>query len=129
MRFSAKGPEKSQYRLFNIPKEVSGNDVGSIKHALDRRIKKSKINPLPSIILIDGGKLQLNAALNAFSSARESPLILSIVKGSKRIRSTETILSKDGVVEIPKESSGFLYFKRFETSHIDLPSQQMKEKK
>lgn len=107
VRFSAKGPEKSQYRLFNIPKEVSGNDVGSIKHVLDRRIKKSKINPLPSIILIDGGKLQLNAALNAFSSAKESPLILSIVKGSKRIRSTETILSKDGVVEIPKESSGF----------------------
>jgi len=34
-------------------------------------------------------------------------LILSIVKGSKRIRSTETILSKDGVVEIPKESLGF----------------------
>ena len=57
--------------------------------------------------MIDGGKLQLNAALNAFSSAKESPLILSIVKGSKRIRSTETILSKDGVVEIPKESSGF----------------------
>src|SRR5210317_566395 len=30
VRFSKKGPEKSQYRLFNIPKEVSGNDVGSI---------------------------------------------------------------------------------------------------
>ena len=53
VRFSTKGPEKSKYRLFNIPKEVSGNDVGSIKYVLDRRIKKSKINPLPSIILID----------------------------------------------------------------------------
>ena len=112
VRFSSKGPEKSQYRLFNIPKKVSGNDVGSIKHVLDRRIKKSKINPLPSIILIDGGKLQLNAALNAFSSAKESPLILSIVKGSKRIRSTETILSKDGVVEIPKESPGFILLQK-----------------
>ena len=107
VRFSTKGPEKSQYRLFNIPKEVSGNDVGSIKHVLERRIKKSNINPLPNIILIDGGKLQLNAALNAFSLCRNSPLILSIVKGSKRIRSTETILSKDGIVEIPKDSPGF----------------------
>ena len=105
--FSSQGPQKSQYRLFNIPIEVSGNDVGSIKHVLDRRIKKSKINPLPSIILIDGGKLQLNAALNTFSAAKESPLILSIVKGSNRIRSTETILSKEGIVEIPKESSAF----------------------
>ena len=107
VRFSKKGPEKSQYRLFNIPKEVSGNDVGSIKHVLERRIKKSNIDPLPNIILIDGGKQQLKAALNAFSIIRKSPLILSIVKGSKRIRSTETILSKDGIVEIPKDSPGF----------------------
>ena len=107
VRFSKKGPEKSQYRLFNITKEVSGNDVGSIKHVLERRIKKSNIDPLPNIILIDGGKQQLKAALNAFSIIRKSPLILSIVKGSKRIRSTETILSKDGIVEIPKDSPGF----------------------
>ena len=107
VRFSAKGPEKSQYRLFNIPKDVSGNDIGSIKHALDRRIKKSKINPLPIIILIDGGKKQLKAALNAVSVLSKSPLILSIVKGSRRIRSTETILSQDGIVEIPKDSPGF----------------------
>ena len=107
VRFSNKGPEKSKYRLFNIPKEVSGNDVGSIKHVLERRIKKSKINPLPSIILIDGGKLQLKAALNAFSVLKNPPLILSIVKGSKRIRSTETILSEGGIVEIPKDSAGF----------------------
>jgi len=112
VRFSAKGPEKSQYRLFNIPKKVSGNDVGSIQHVLDRRIKKSKINPLPSIILIDGGKLQLNSALNAFSSIKDIPLILGIVKGSKRIRSTETILSKDGVVEIPKDSPGFILLQK-----------------
>jgi excinuclease ABC subunit C len=107
VRFSTKGPEKSQYRLFNIPKEVSGNDVGSIEHVLERRIKKSDIDPLPNIILIDGGKQQLKAALNAFSVIRNSPLILSIVKGSKRIRSTETIMSKDGIVEIPKDSPGF----------------------
>ena len=39
-------------------------------------------------------------------------MILSIVKGSKRIRSTETILSKDGVVEIPKESPGFILLQK-----------------
>ena len=35
-------------------------------------------------------------------------MILSIVKGSKRVRSTETILSKDGIIEISKESAGFI---------------------
>jgi excinuclease ABC subunit C len=108
VRFSKKGPDKSQYRLFNIPKELSGNDVGSIKHVLERRIQKSKISPLPSIILIDGGKPQLKAALNSFSANNEAPFILSIVKGSKRIRSTETILSKQGMIEMPKDSSGFM---------------------
>ena len=34
-------------------------------------------------------------------------MILSIVKGSKRVRSTETILSKDGVIEMNKDSQGF----------------------
>ena len=109
VRFSSHGPEKNNYRLFNIPDEFSGNDIGSIKHVLERRINKSDIDLLPDIVLIDGGKLQLGAALKVFSaSVIESPMILSIVKGSKRVRSTETILSKDGIIEMPKDSPGFL---------------------
>ena len=109
VRFSSNGPEKSKYRLFNIPQELSGNDVGSVKHVLERRINKANINPLPDIILIDGGKLQLKAALSTFSNLiKDPPIILSIVKGSKRVRSTETILSKRGILEMPKDSSGFL---------------------
>jgi len=109
VRFSSQGPDKKQYRLFNIPKELSGNDTGSIRHVLERRINKASSNPLPDIILIDGGKLQLEAALSIFSVlTKDSPLILSIVKGSKRIRSTETILSKDGIIEMSKDSPGFI---------------------
>ena len=59
--------------------------------------------------MIDGGKLQLKAALSTFSVlAKKSPIVLSIVKGSKRVRSTETILSKEGIIEISKDSPGFL---------------------
>ena len=58
--------KKSNYRLFNIPKEFSGNDIGSMRHVLERRINKKNINPLPDIILIDGGKLQLEVALSVF---------------------------------------------------------------
>jgi excinuclease UvrABC nuclease subunit len=50
------GQKKQNYRLFNIPKELSGNDIGSIEHVLERRINKADIQyPLPDIILIDGG--------------------------------------------------------------------------
>ena len=132
VRFSHLGPEKNQYRLFNIPKEFSGNDTGSMKHVLERRINKLGTNPLPNIILIDGGKLQLDAALNTFSTlVKKPPMILSIVKGSKRVRSTETILSKDGVIEMSKDSSGFLLLQqiRDESHRFAITSNRKKKNK
>ena len=132
VRFSSHGPEKKSYRLFNIPKELSGNDIGSMRHVLQRRINKKDINPLPDIILIDGGKLQLDAALSVFSIlSKNSPIILSIVKGSKRVRSTETILSKDGIIEMPRESSGFLLLQqiRDESHRFAITSNRKKKNK
>ena len=132
VRFSSYGPDKKNYRLYNIPKELSGNDIGSISHVLERRINKASINPLPDIILIDGGKLQLNAALGIFSTLeKKPPMILSIVKGSKRIRSTETILSKDGIIEIPKDSPGFLFLQqiRDESHRFAITSNRKKKNK
>jgi len=132
VRFSSYGLEKKNYRLFNIPRELSGNDVGSIKHVLERRINKKNIHPLPDIILIDGGKLQLEVALMAVSSlAKKSPIILSIVKGSKRVRSTETILSKDGIIELSKDSPGFLLLQqiRDESHRFAITSNRKKRNK
>ena len=107
--FSSQGPQKSNYRLYNIPKNLSGNDTGSLEYVLHRRIRNDNVNSLPDIILIDGGINQLNIALKTFSeSCINSTMILSIVKGSKRVRSTETILSKNGVLEMPKDSPGFI---------------------
>jgi len=132
VRFSSHGPEKKNYRLFNIPKEFSGNDIASMRHVLERRINKKSINPLPNIILIDGGKLQLNVALSVFSIlAKNSPMIISIVKGSKRVRSTETILSKDGIIEMPKDSPGFLLLQqiRDESHRFAITSNRKKKNK
>jgi excinuclease ABC subunit C len=113
VRFSIRGPEKSEYRLFNIPQDLSGNDIGSMKYVLERRISKSDVKPLPDIILIDGGQAQLNAALDIFSDMlKKYPIILSIVKGAKRVRSTETILSKNGIIEMSKENPGFLLLQK-----------------
>ena len=130
IRFSSNGPDKKNYRLFNIPKELSGNDVGSMRHVLQRRINKESTNSLPDIVLIDGGKLQLEAALSAFSILKKnSPMILSIAKGSKRIRSTETILSKDGIIEMPKDSPGFLLLQQIrDESHRFAISANRKKK-
>ena len=132
VRYSPKGPDKSKYRLFNIPSSLSGNDIGSIKNVLERRVNRADANPLPDIILIDGGKLQLEAALSVFSEKlKNSPMILSIVKGSKRIRSTETILSKDGVLEIQKDSPAFILLQqiRDESHRFAITSNRKKKNK
>ena len=41
-----------------------------IREAIERKLngpKKKNINPLPDVVLIDGGKLQLEVALRTFS--------------------------------------------------------------
>tara|TARA_A100001015_G_C15029874_1_gene732594 strand:+ start:1595 stop:3376 length:1782 start_codon:yes stop_codon:yes gene_type:complete len=108
VRFDENGANKKLYRAYNIPMSLCGDDVGSLAYTLTKRALSIKKRPLPKLILIDGGHIQLNAILNVFDSLGDkSPIILSIVKGSNRIRASETILSRDGVIEMPKDSSGF----------------------
>ena len=108
VKFSTQGPEKKLYKLYNIPAIFAGNDIGSIENVLERRVKRSMEDSLPDIILIDGGKAQLNSALKVFrKNSEHQPIILSIVKGAKRVRATETILSEQGILEIPINSPGF----------------------
>ena len=132
VRFSSKGPDKSGYRLLNISENYSGNDIGSIQHILERRINGSKKNPLSKIILIDGGELQLKIALEVFSNKiANPPIILSIVKGSKRVRAAETILSKNGVLEMPIKSPGFVLLQqiRDESHRFAITSNRKKKSK
>ena len=108
VKFSNHGPENKSYKLYNIPTIYAGNDIGSLENVLERRINRAAENPLPEIILIDGGKAQLNAALKIFKErCQHQPIILTIVKGANRVRATETILSEQGILEIPANSPGF----------------------
>jgi len=58
-------PRKSEYKRFKIKSVVGADDYASMKEIVMRRykrVKKEKLQP-PDLILIDGGKGQLNAAL------------------------------------------------------------------
>lgn len=130
--FSKLGPQKKDYRLFNIPNELSGNDVGSLKHVLERRIKYYK-DPevVPSVILIDGGKAQLNFSQSAMNSSIYNDIkVISIVKGFNRIRATETILSDKGIVELDKHSKAYLLLQEMrDESHRFAITAQRKKKR
>ncbi|WP_026751004.1 excinuclease ABC subunit UvrC [Sediminibacterium sp. C3] len=63
-------PSKNDYRRFNV-KTVEGiNDFATMKEVVYRRYKRLKEaeDPFPQLVIIDGGKGQLGAALDAFRS-------------------------------------------------------------
>jgi len=129
--FTNVGPSKKEYRTFNIPKELSGNDVGSIEHVIQRRIKYyDNKDTKPDLILIDGGKNQLNFSQSVIQNSDYKDIkVISIVKGFNRIRAMETVLSKDGVIEFNKNSNGYLLLQEIrDESHRFAINAQRKKK-
>jgi excinuclease ABC subunit C len=60
-------PSKSDYRHFNIKTVVGPDDFASMEEVIYRRYKRMKEEnqPVPQLIVIDGGKGQLSAALTS----------------------------------------------------------------
>jgi excinuclease ABC subunit C len=130
--YSKKGANKDKYRLFNIPKDLAGNDIGSLEHALSRRLKYyADKTTKPDLILIDGGKIQLKIVDYIINNSQHKNIkVISIVKGASRVRATETILSSEGVIEMDKYSKGYLLLQeiRNESHRFAITAQRKKKK-
>jgi len=103
IRININGLEKKLYRAYSLPKELGGNDPGSIAFAINKRLKKKNENP--NILLVDGGKAQLKALISKIES--KDIYLLAIEKGSKRKALTENIYSINGQESIDVNSKLF----------------------
>lgn len=67
VRFVDGKPDKKGYRHFNIKTVTGPNDFASMKEIVSRRYSRliDENQPLPDLILIDGGKGQLSSACEA----------------------------------------------------------------
>jgi excinuclease ABC subunit C len=109
--YNHKGHDHSSYRLFNIKDIIPGDDVAAIAQAVLRRytrLLKDK-KALPDVLLIDGGKAQLGAALSSLQALGiDSMLVLGISKGAARKAGMEKIiLPGDGLLQLSPHDASF----------------------
>jgi excinuclease ABC subunit C len=81
-------PFKPGYRRYKIKSVVGVDDFASIREVVTRRFRRlsQEEQTFPDILLIDGGKGQLNASLEAFRLLHvEPPVLLSLAKREEEI--------------------------------------------
>ncbi|WP_060478013.1 MULTISPECIES: excinuclease ABC subunit UvrC [Pseudomonas] len=96
--FGPEGPIKSDYRRFNIEGVTAGDDYAAMHQALTRRYGRIKDGEgkLPDVLLVDGGKGQLNMAREVMQELAFNDLtLLGVAKGVTRKAGFETLYLND----------------------------------
>ena len=96
--FEGGKPDKERYRHFKIKTIEGADDYGMMYEVLLRRYQKGvEENDLPDLVLLDGGRGQLNVAQEVFKELRAKDVdLISLAKGKpierprlSRVRKTE----------------------------------------
>lgn len=107
--FDHNGPLKADYRRFNIENITAGDDYAAMAQALRRRFTRLQKGEgkLPDLLVIDGGKGQLQQAETVLAELNvQDVLLLGIAKGISRKAGQETLIMGGSHVELvlPAES-------------------------
>ncbi|ELY20807.1 MULTISPECIES: excinuclease ABC subunit UvrC [Halomonadaceae] len=92
--FDHQGPRKSDYRHFRIEGVAAGDDYAAMQQALTRRLKRVKSGEAvaPDILIVDGGKGQLNMAREVFKELDiVNIILLGVAKGTTRKAGLESL--------------------------------------
>jgi excinuclease ABC subunit C len=103
-------PKKDAYRVFHIREAAPEDDVAMMSEVLTRRLLDERMRPLPDLVVIDGGKAQLAAALGALRQNSTLPVdAISIAKGERRKRMEDVIYLpfRKNPLLLPKSSPVF----------------------
>ncbi|MDY6825939.1 MAG: excinuclease ABC subunit UvrC [Bacillota bacterium] len=85
-------PDKESYRHFNIREAPAGDDYGALREVLIRRSKKEQW-PRPDLILVDGGRGQLQTVRGALRDSRLTGVpVISLAKNPDRLFMEEATL-------------------------------------
>ena len=96
--FGREGARKNDYRRFNISGITPGDDYAAMHQALTRRFAKhdKEEGQLPDVLLIDGGKGQLQMAREVLDElAIVGIILIGVAKGVTRKAGMETLFLND----------------------------------
>lgn len=100
--FDQGGMRKRDYRQFAIEDIEPGDDYAAMRQALTRRYKKAM---LPDLLLIDGGKGQLNMAIEVMKDLGLDPFMVGVSKGEGRKPGLETLHFTNGdKIQLPEDN-------------------------
>jgi excinuclease ABC subunit C len=82
VQFKGGLPNKAAYRRYKIKTVEGQNDFAMMMEAVSRRLRRLRDEggAFPDLLLIDGGKGQLHAAMEALKGFENPPLIASLAK-------------------------------------------------
>ncbi len=134
VHFSGGRPDKDNYRRFQIKSFIGNDDFRAMEEVVARRYRRLKreAKPMPDLVVIDGGRGQIGAALKAFLAIEvEPPALIGLAKKH------ETIIFPDGrePLNLPLNSPALNLLQRLRdeahrfanTYNADLRSRKIRE--
>jgi len=110
-------PDRKQYRKYKIRTVQGPDDYESMREVIRRRYERVlKENlPLPDLIIVDGGKGQISAALDVLENELGLYIPVCGLKKDEKHKTSQLLMGESAsVVQLPRDSQEFYLLQRIQ---------------